>query len=98
ALVFSGSVFDGTGAVLPQVDLTLEDAQHNAARARTDSSGRFAFAPVGPGSYTLQATLAGFNALRQEFELSRTSDWTQAVTLQVGTLQETISVTANRQQ
>jgi TonB family protein len=51
---------------------------------------------VAPGRYVLAATLAGFRPLRHEFELQNTRDWDRAVTLQVGTLQETIVVRESR--
>jgi TonB family protein len=95
-LALAGSVYDASGAVLPQVDLTLEDAQQVKYQATTDASGRFEFAPVGPGRYVLEATLAGFRPLRHGFELRQTGDWDQAITLQVGPVQETIRVTARR--
>jgi TonB family protein len=95
-LMLSGTVYDASGAVLPQVDLTLEDAQRVKSKASTDSSGRFEFASIGPGRYVLNASLAGFRSLRHEFELRQARDWDQPITLQVGALQETITVTARR--
>ncbi len=41
--------------------------------------------------YVLEASLAGFNAFRQEFELTSASDWDRAITLQVGKLSETVT-------
>jgi TonB family protein len=95
-LTLSGSVYDVSGAVLPQVDLTLEDARQVKSQATTDASGRFEFASIGPGRYVLEASLAGFRSLRHEFELRQARDWDRAITLQVGTLQETVTVTARR--
>jgi len=95
-LMLSGTVYDASGAVLPGVNLTLEDAQQVTWQATTSSSGRFEFASIGPGRYVLNASLAGFRSLRHEFELRQTRDWDQPITLQVGTLQETITVTARR--
>jgi TonB family protein len=92
----TGSIYDPTGGVLPQVEVTLEDAQHRTTRATTDASGRFRFAPVAPGSYTVQASLMGFKSVQQELVLRAASNWEQPITMQVGTLQETISVSAPR--
>ena len=95
--------------MLPQVALTLREAfvelrLRNGevlegdgsliSQATTDSSGRFEFPPVTPGRFVLTASLAGFRALRHELELNRARDWDRAVTLQVGTVQETIVVSA----
>jgi TonB family protein len=92
----AGTVYDPTGAVIPGVALTLRDPNGGSGQATTDASGRFAFAGVGPGHYTLEATLMGFRSLKQEFDLTTPRDWDRAVTLQVGSLQETITVSAPR--
>ena len=91
-----GSVYDTSGAVLPAVELTLEDAKQNKSQAVTDATGRFYFQKVAPGHYVLAASLAGFRPLRHEFELQNTRDWDRAITLQVGTLSETIHVRESR--
>jgi TonB family protein len=92
----SGTVYDPTGGVMPGVAVTLEDAQQHSAQATTDSSGRFAFPGIGSGRYVLSAALPGFKTLRDTFDLKNSADWDRAVTLQVGTLQETITVSAGR--
>jgi TonB family protein len=89
-------VYDATGAVLPQVELTLEDAQQGKWQATTGPAGRFEFPRVAPGQYVLEASLPGFRALRHEFELKNASDWDRAVTLQVGDVRETITVSERR--
>jgi TonB family protein len=94
--VLSGSVYDATGAVLPGVELALEDANQFKWSVTTDASGRFEFVPVQAGKYVLAASLPGFKALRHEFELKTSRDWDRAVTLQVGDLKESISVRESR--
>ena len=91
-----GSINDATGGVLPGAELTLEDAQQIKWQATTDRAGRFEFPGVAAGRYVLAASLPGFRALRQEFELRNTRDWDRAVTLQVGDVQETINVRDSR--
>lgn len=92
----SGTVYDSTGAVVPGVGVTLEDPQQHTVRAVTDAAGRFSFPGVGSGHYVLSTELPGFGKLRDEFELKTAADWDRAVTLQLGTVQETISVRASR--
>ena len=92
----SGSVYDASGAVLPAVELTLEDAQQTKWQATTDRAGRFQFPRVAAGRYVLAASLAGFRPLRHEFELQSARDWDRAITLQVGDVQETIHVRESR--
>ena len=94
--LLSGTVYDATGAVIPGVALTLEDATLMKYETNTDSTGRFAFSNVQAGHYTLEASLPGFRSMRQEFDLSARRDWDRAITLQVGNVSETITVSARR--
>lgn len=92
----TGAVYDTTGGVLPGVALTLENAQEQKQQATTRADGRFDFPQTAPGKYVLSASLPGFRSLKQEFELKSSSDWDRAITLQVGEVQETISVRERR--
>jgi TonB family protein len=97
ALAVEGTVFDPSGGVLPGVEVTLEDGNKIKWPTITDRDGRFKFDPVGSGTYVLEASLPGFKSLRHEMVLSATGPRSpQNVTLQVGTLEETIKVTARR--
>lgn len=95
-LPLRGTVYDPTGAVLPGVELTLVDSQQGQLKATSDATGHFEFPSVAPGRYELQAALAGFRPLRHEFDLRSARDWDRAITLQVGELQETITVREQR--
>ena len=90
-----GVVYDPTGAVVPEVRLVL-DGGGQKAQATTDAEGRFVFPAVEPGRYVLAAELPGFRALKQDLELRQPTDWTRVVTLQLGAVQETISVKGRR--
>ena len=91
-----GVVYDSSGAVLPGVEMALVNEQGVKWSTPTDGGGRFEFAPVGAGKYTLEADLPGFRPLRQDVVLEREKDWRKVITMQVGELQETIMVTARR--
>ncbi len=93
-----GAVYDSSGGVLPGVEMALENEQGVKWTTPTDGRGQFEFAPVGSGKYVLEASIPGFRTFRQEVVLDRARDWSRAITLQVGTLQETITVTARRPQ
>lgn len=92
----TGVVYDMTGAVLPEVALTLEDDSGTKRTAATDGSGRFDFGVVNPGRYMLGSTLAGFLSITQELTLREARHWERAISLQVGTLRETITVRESR--
>lgn len=92
----TGVVYDMTGAVLPAVSLTLEDANGATKATATDRDGRFDLGVVAPGRYRLASTLAGFTSINQDLRLEDARQWEQTITLQVGTLQETITVTEQR--
>ena len=90
-----GVVYDASGAVVPEVRLTL-DGGGRKAEATTDADGRFAFPAVEPGAYVLESAVRGFKVLRQPIDLKAPTDWSRVITLQMGTLKETISVRGRR--
>jgi TonB family protein len=65
----AGTIYDGSGGVLPGVAVTLTDAQGVKADATTDASGRFYLPAAAGGKYVLEASVPGFNSFRQEFTL-----------------------------
>jgi hypothetical protein len=92
----SGIVRDTSGAVLPGVtveaasDVLIEKVRSTV----TDGTGRYALVDLRPGVYTVTFTLPGFSTNRREaVELSGTSVVTVNTTMQVGGVQETITVT-----
>ena len=95
-LPLTGVVYDPTGGVLPEVSLALEDAAGVRRTATTDRDGRFDLGVTAPGRYMLSSTLIGFATIQQALTLQEARQWEQAITLQVGTLQETITVTDQR--
>jgi TonB family protein len=92
----TGTIYDVTGAVMPGVQVSLIDSNKAKLDATTDASGRFEFPLVAAGQFQLEAKLAGFRSLSQELGLRNEEDWQRAVTLQVGTLQETVTVRETR--
>lgn len=92
-----GTIYDGSGGVLPGVEVTLTGADSPKASATTDAAGKFQFPATAGAKYVLEASLPGFNAFRDEFDLKVGGDWDRAITLTVGKLRETISVRAKRE-
>jgi TonB family protein len=90
-----GVIYDPSGAVLAGVAVTLA-AGPSRQDATTDAAGHFRFESVAPGAYTLETGLPGFKKLREPMTLKADADWNRAVTLQIGDLQESISVREHR--
>ncbi len=92
----AGVVRDTSGAVLPGA--TVEGASaaliEKARTVFSDDQGRYSIVDLRPGTYTVTFTLPGFRAARRE-SIELTSGFTATVNadLQVGTLEETVTVT-----
>src|ERR1700744_281009 len=57
----TGAVLDQTGAVLPQVDITLTSTDTGLIlKAKTDASGVYTFSPFKIGNYTVSASAPNF--------------------------------------
>ena len=92
----TGIVQDSSGAVLPgaTVEVSSPVLIERVRSAVTDSTGRYRLTNLPAGSYTLTAALTGFNTVRREgLELSGSFTATVNLSLQVGNLEETLTVT-----
>ena len=92
----TGIVRDASGAVLPGVTVEASsDALIEKVRAGvTDATGRYRIAGLPPGTYNITFTLTGFSTVRREgLALAGSFVATVDVSLQVGALAETITVT-----
>ncbi len=89
-----GAVKDANG-VIPGVTVQLiNDATGAGREAVSNESGEFSFGAVPPGTYSVKATLTGFKTYENKGIRIATQQFiTLDVTLEVGTLQETITVT-----
>jgi Ca-activated chloride channel family protein len=89
--VITGKVIDSSGAVLPGVSLELTGPEHRTTLS--DSRGEFSFVRLNGGEYELNATLAGFTAVRRHLTLAGGQTERVSIQMSVGALQETITVT-----
>jgi len=92
----TGIVQDSSGAVLPGVTVEMSSPVliERVRAAVTDSTGRYRLTNLPTGTYTLTAALPGFNTVRREgLELSGSFTATVNLSLQVGNLEETLTVT-----
>jgi beta-lactamase regulating signal transducer with metallopeptidase domain len=93
--IFSGTVFDPLNGYLPNVTMTLTNTQSGAKHEiHSDRTGHFEFVGLPPGAYSLEAFLPGFSVLRGSLDLTG-RDVQRDVTLKIGSLEETISVSAS---
>src|SRR5918993_1398591 len=91
-----GTVKDTSGAVLPGV--TVEAASdvliEKVRTATTDGNGQYRIIDLRPGVYVVTFALTGFSTVKREgIELTGTFTATVNADLQVGSLQETVTVT-----
>src|SRR5215472_2900894 len=92
----SGTVYDASGAAVPNAKVTVIDTERNISDTRiANEVGRYLFTDLNPGHYELQADAQGFKKSRttgillevsQKFELNPT--------LELGQTNEQIAVTA----
>jgi hypothetical protein len=95
--VLSGTVADSTGAVVPGGHATLVNTETNLTlNAIVNDSGLYQFPTIPPGSYVLTVDHAGFQKFQQKgLVLTVSQQATLDVALQVGSEEQTVSVTAD---
>jgi len=88
----SGTVYDSTGAPVPNVAVVLS---HSATQAKyevkSNATGYFEFVPLPADNYALVASLPGFKESKQDLVLSGRAVQ-RDITLALGSLKETISI------
>jgi hypothetical protein len=91
-----GLVTDPTNAVIAGAKVTLQNDNTGIAAVRdTDSSGKYFFDYVEPGDYTVICEAAGFaKTIQQNVTVQVRGDVTVNLTLTVGALAESVTVTA----
>jgi hypothetical protein len=92
----SGSVVDAQGGALPGADVALTNQESKTVqRTVTNSEGVFVFASVPSGNYSVRVELSGFTAWEAtDIALLLGQRRTISITLKVGGVEETISVTS----
>jgi hypothetical protein len=95
-----GQVTDESGASVPNATITIQAAELSLTTTlTTDSSGRYAFPNLQPGTYTLRATAAGFQSYEQTNILLLANQAARIdVGLKVGNASTKIEVTADATQ
>ena len=91
----SGMVADASGAVLPGVQVTVQNVATGEARSiASNDRGRYVAADLPPGPYDITATLSGFDTLiRSGITLTVGDDVLINLTMQVGSISQRVTVT-----
>jgi hypothetical protein len=92
----SGTVTDGTGAVIPgvTVEVTSPALIDKVRTSVTDDGGRYRVVDLPPGLYAISFSLTGFSRVVQEgVEIEGSGAFTIPAQLKVGNLAETVTVT-----
>src|SRR5688572_32832490 len=93
----TGVVRDASGAVLPgvTVEATSPALIEKLRSVVTDGAGQYRIEDLRPGTYAVVFSLTGFSQVRREgVELTGSFTATIDANLRVGSLEETITVTA----
>jgi Carboxypeptidase regulatory-like domain/TonB dependent receptor/TonB-dependent Receptor Plug Domain len=95
----TGTVADQSGAAIPNVNIVVTNPSNGSVRTvATDSAGVYRVSLLPPGSYSVQATAAGFKeAVRSDLSIAVTEITTLNLQLSVGTNAETVTVSAQPQ-
>src|SRR5213592_3777027 len=89
-----GSLKD-SGGVVPGVEVTLTNEKTNISRTTvTNERGEYVFSNVDPGTYSVKASLTGYKTIdRREIPIGTQQFITLDLTMEVGALEENITVT-----
>ena len=92
----SGVVTDASGAVIANAQVQIGNTQTGAANnTTTDNQGRYEFDDLAAGNYRLEFHMNGFQtSVIQGVMLGGNGEQTQNATLQVGSVSQTVEVTA----
>jgi carboxypeptidase family protein len=93
--VFTGTMTDAQGGILPGVTLTLRNTDTGTTRtAVSEADGRYRIAGVPPGTYDLKAELSGFAPAEVKgLTLTIGAEVASNLTLQLEGMQESLTVT-----
>ncbi|HEV3217270.1 MAG TPA: carboxypeptidase regulatory-like domain-containing protein [Vicinamibacterales bacterium] len=90
-----GQVTDASKGSVPGATVTVVNVATNAQReAATDTEGRFSIQNLAPASYDIRVELSGFRTVElKNFELRQGEIARPAITLELATIAETVTVT-----
>jgi len=100
-----GKVYDGTGAVIPAVRVTMTNLANDPGRSDpqlhttvTGDVGDFRFDALVPGEYSLRVELPGFvTYLKRRLEIKSSQTSRESITLSIGNINQSMTITATGQ-
>jgi len=94
AATISGTVYDPSGAVVPNAAISIQDrANGNTLNATTNESGQFQFAALPAGAYVVDVRTPGFRQARESVQIGSATGAARAdVVLQLGSVREAIEI------
>ena len=95
AATIGGSIFDPTGAAVPNARAVLYNPDTAAKQeTATTSDGKFSFGNLAAGQYILRIDKPGFASLFREFKVSEDASVDRGLILRMGSIQEQVNVDA----
>jgi len=88
-----GTVFDSSGAAVPNADVEAKNVSTNlATTAKSSATGAYRFDNLMPGSYQITAKASGFKTISQKVDVQVSRTGTLNITLEPGSTSETVEV------
>jgi Carboxypeptidase regulatory-like domain len=95
--IITGTVTDSTGAVVPNVEVTLTNpATGQVRKATSNTLGIYVFPSLGVGQYSISATASGFHKfIVTDIVVNTAQTLKEDITLTVGSESQTVTVEAD---
>ena len=93
--ILQGKVFDPDGQAIPRVRVSLLSGLTPLEERETDAEGKYRFAGLADGAYTLVANSPGFSTLSEGLDVSSGESRTADLHLSVSAVQEQVVVSAS---
>src|ERR1700674_342390 len=90
-----GTTADASGGTVPGAEVVLTNVETNLQRTvTTDAAGAYVISSLPPGQYQVQVSLTGFQTVKESLVLALGEDMTLNFALKVGSVTESVEVTA----
>jgi hypothetical protein len=88
-----GIIVDPNGALVPGANVTVTTQSGSNVTTKSDSEGRWVLEGIAPGPVSVRIAAPGFKDTRQELNYDASRPMRLGTTLQIGDVQETVTVT-----